>query len=118
MMSGANLPCILRTTTGFAYVRMNGPDPHRLYAGSYSDTDLRWWAARLHEWDSAGKPCSSTSTATAMPTPCATPAPSQAVLGQQAPAPPPPARPSARRHDHPELSDLCTATGSCRCSMQ
>ena len=28
----------------FAYVRLHGPDPHHLYAGSYSEDDLRWWA--------------------------------------------------------------------------
>ena len=55
VMSGAHLPCILRTTTDFAYVRMHGPDHHHLYAGSYSDTDLRWWADRIGEWDAAGK---------------------------------------------------------------
>ncbi len=54
-MSGANLPCILRATTDVAYVRMHGPDHHHLYAGSYSHTDLRWWAARIQEWDAAGK---------------------------------------------------------------
>jgi uncharacterized protein YecE (DUF72 family) len=55
VMSGAHLPCILRATTGFAYVRLHGPDHHHLYAGSYSDTDLRWWADRIREWDAAGK---------------------------------------------------------------
>ena len=54
-MSGANLPCILRATTDFTYVRMHGPDHHHLYAGSYSDTDLRWWAGRIREWEAAGK---------------------------------------------------------------
>jgi uncharacterized protein YecE (DUF72 family) len=55
VMSGANLPCILRATTDFAYVRMHGPDHHHLYAGSYSDTDLTWWADRIQEWNAAGK---------------------------------------------------------------
>jgi uncharacterized protein YecE (DUF72 family) len=54
-MSGARLPCVLRATTDFAYVRMHGPDHHHLYAGSCSDTDLRWWADRIGEWDAAGK---------------------------------------------------------------
>ena len=35
VMSGAGLPCVLRATTDFAYVRMHGPDHHHLYAGSY-----------------------------------------------------------------------------------
>lgn len=55
VMSGANLPCVLRVTTDFAYVRMHGPDHHHLYTGSYSDTDLGWWADRIQEWNAAGK---------------------------------------------------------------
>ncbi len=55
VMSGANLPCILRVTTDFAYVRLHGPDHHHLYAGSYGDADLRWWADRIREWNAAGK---------------------------------------------------------------
>jgi uncharacterized protein YecE (DUF72 family) len=54
-MSGADLPCVLRVTTGFASVRMHGPDHHHLYAGSYSEADLRWWADRIREWDAAGR---------------------------------------------------------------
>ncbi|MGZ8379283.1 MAG: DUF72 domain-containing protein [Gemmatirosa sp.] len=54
VMSGAGLPCVLRATARVVYVRLHGPDPHHLYAGSYSDADLRWWAARVHEWDAAG----------------------------------------------------------------
>jgi uncharacterized protein YecE (DUF72 family) len=55
VMSGANLPCVLRATAPFVYVRLHGPDPDWLYAGSYSDADLGWWADRLREWDAAGK---------------------------------------------------------------
>jgi uncharacterized protein YecE (DUF72 family) len=50
VMSGAHLPCILRATAPFVYVRMHGPSTHHLYAGSYSDEDLSWWAARIREW--------------------------------------------------------------------
>ena len=32
VMSGANLPCTLRATTDFVYLRMHGPDHHHLYA--------------------------------------------------------------------------------------
>lgn len=53
VMSGANLPCILRATAPFVYVRMHGPDPQHLYAGSYPDNDLYWWAERVREWASA-----------------------------------------------------------------
>jgi len=55
VMSGAQLACVLRATAPFVYVRLHGPDPDHLYAGSYSDTDLHWWAARLSEWRNAGK---------------------------------------------------------------
>jgi uncharacterized protein YecE (DUF72 family) len=55
VMSGANLPCVLRATAPFVYVRLHGPDPHSLYAGSYSEADLTWWADRLREWEAAGK---------------------------------------------------------------
>jgi uncharacterized protein YecE (DUF72 family) len=40
-------------TTDFVYVRMHGPDRDHLYAGSYPDADLRWWAMRIGEWDRA-----------------------------------------------------------------
>jgi uncharacterized protein YecE (DUF72 family) len=55
VMSGAGLPCILRATTDFVYVRMHGPDFDSLYAGSYSDRDLGWWSDRIKEWAGAGK---------------------------------------------------------------
>jgi uncharacterized protein YecE (DUF72 family) len=54
-MSGAHLPCILRATGSFVYVRLHGPDANNLYGGSYSDDDLHWWAARIHEWESQGR---------------------------------------------------------------
>jgi uncharacterized protein YecE (DUF72 family) len=55
VMSGAHLPCVLRSTAPFVYVRLHGPDHQHLYAGSYSDADLWWWAGRIGEWMSAGK---------------------------------------------------------------
>jgi uncharacterized protein YecE (DUF72 family) len=55
VMSGAGLPCVLRATAPFVYVRLHGPDHHHLYGGSYSDDDLRWWADRLREWQSQGR---------------------------------------------------------------
>jgi uncharacterized protein YecE (DUF72 family) len=51
VMSGAGLPCVLRATASFVYVRLHGPDPNHLYGGSYSDGDLHWWADRIREWD-------------------------------------------------------------------
>ncbi|HUR19472.1 MAG TPA: DUF72 domain-containing protein [Vicinamibacterales bacterium] len=50
VMSGAKLPCVLRVTAPFVYARLHGPDHNHLYAGSYSDEDLRWWADRVREW--------------------------------------------------------------------
>lgn len=55
VMSGAGLDCILRATTDFVYVRLHGPSDTHLYAGSYSDSDLRWWADRCREWDAQGR---------------------------------------------------------------
>ena len=54
VMSGAHLPCALRATAPLVYVRMHGPDPGHLYAGSYSDRDLGWWADRVGEWAGSG----------------------------------------------------------------
>jgi uncharacterized protein YecE (DUF72 family) len=55
IMSGAHLPCVLRASAPFVYVRMHGPNQQHLYAGSYSDTDLYWWAQRIREWEQQGK---------------------------------------------------------------
>jgi uncharacterized protein YecE (DUF72 family) len=55
VMSGARLPCVLRATAPFVYVRMHGPDPDHLYGGSYSTDDLRWWADRVREWSAGGR---------------------------------------------------------------
>jgi uncharacterized protein YecE (DUF72 family) len=55
VMSGAGLRCELRATAPFVYVRLHGPDHGWLYAGSYSDADLGWWADRIGEWQAAGR---------------------------------------------------------------
>jgi uncharacterized protein YecE (DUF72 family) len=54
VMSGAQLPCVLRVTAPFAYIRMHGPDDRQLYSGSYSDDSLAWWAGRIREWEHQG----------------------------------------------------------------
>jgi uncharacterized protein YecE (DUF72 family) len=54
-MSGAGLPCVLRATAPFVYVRMHGPDREHLYGGSYGEDDLAWWAARVGEWAASGR---------------------------------------------------------------
>ncbi len=50
VMSGARLPCVLRATAPFVYLRLHGPDPDHLYAGSYGRDSLAWWADRIREW--------------------------------------------------------------------
>ena len=55
VMSGARLPCVLRATAPFVYVRLHGPDPEHLYGGSYSEADLHWWAERIREWEASGR---------------------------------------------------------------
>ena len=54
-MSGAGLPCVLRSTAAFVYLRLHGPSHDWLYAGSYSDDELAWWADRIREWERAGQ---------------------------------------------------------------
>lgn len=50
VMSGAGLPCTLRATAGFVYVRFHGPDHQHLYSGRYDDAAMAWWADRIAEW--------------------------------------------------------------------
>ncbi len=45
------MPCVLRATTDLVYVRMHGPDTAPIYAGDYTEDDLRWWADRIREWE-------------------------------------------------------------------
>ena len=54
VMSGAGLACIPRATTDLVYIRMHGPDQGAIYAGSYSNDELRWWADRIAAWDRDG----------------------------------------------------------------
>ena len=55
VMSGAGLPCVLRATAQFVYVRLHGPDREHMCAGSYPDQDLYWWAGRIDEWRRLGR---------------------------------------------------------------
>jgi uncharacterized protein YecE (DUF72 family) len=55
VMSGAGLQCVPRATTDAVYARMHGPDSESLYAGKYSDDDLKWWADQISEWDGQGR---------------------------------------------------------------
>ena len=54
VVSGAGIPCVLRATAPLVYVRLHGPDREHVYAGSYGDDDLRWWADRIGEWQAQG----------------------------------------------------------------
>jgi uncharacterized protein YecE (DUF72 family) len=55
VMSGGGLACIPRATADVVYVRMHGPDPDAMYAGSYTSGELRRWADRIAGWDSEGR---------------------------------------------------------------
>jgi uncharacterized protein YecE (DUF72 family) len=55
VMSGPGLPCVLRATAPFVYVRLHGSDHHGRYAGPYDDHNLRWWADRIREREGQGR---------------------------------------------------------------
>jgi uncharacterized protein YecE (DUF72 family) len=55
VMSGGGLACVPRATTDLVYVRMHGPDQDAIYAGCYSDDELRRWANRIAQWDGEGR---------------------------------------------------------------
>jgi uncharacterized protein YecE (DUF72 family) len=55
VMSGAKVATIPRATAQLVYVRLHGPAQDSMYAGSYPDDQLRWWADRVLEWDSDGR---------------------------------------------------------------
>lgn len=55
VLSGAGLPCHLVATTDFVYVRLHGPSDTHMYAGSYPEEALSWWAERAHEWLGQGR---------------------------------------------------------------
>jgi len=55
VMSGAGLACVPRATTDLVYIRLHGPDQDAIYAGCYSDDELRRWAKRIAQWDREGR---------------------------------------------------------------
>ncbi|QJW91765.1 DUF72 domain-containing protein [Spirosoma taeanense] len=55
IMSGAGLPCILRTSASLVYVRLHGPEHQPLYHGAYSEGELNEWAGHLRAWAASGK---------------------------------------------------------------
>jgi len=54
VMSGAGMPCVPRATTDTVYLRLHGPDPQRLYVGSYTEAELESWARRIAQWRREG----------------------------------------------------------------
>src|SRR3954465_15074448 len=68
VMSGARLPCVLRATAPFVYVRMHGPAADHLYAGSHGAADRRGGADGGGNGAAKAATCSSTSTTTATAT--------------------------------------------------
>ena len=55
VMSGPGLTCVPRATSDLVYVRMHGPSQDSMYAGSYTDDELRRWADRVAEWQEQGR---------------------------------------------------------------
>lgn len=55
VMSGARLACVPRATTDFVYVRMHGPAQDSIYAGNYTDDQLRCWADQISQWRDDGR---------------------------------------------------------------
>ena len=54
-MRGDRLRSVLSATPQFVYVRLRGTGLAAIYAGSYPDAALRWWAARIGERAHAGR---------------------------------------------------------------
>ena len=73
VMSGAGLPCVLRATASFVYVRLHGPDHDHLYAGSYSERTWPGGPTGSTSGSAATARCTRTSTTTVAATPSATP---------------------------------------------
>ena len=55
VMSGAGLSCVPRATSDLVYIRMHGPPQDSIYAGSYTDDELREWADRIAGWHDDGR---------------------------------------------------------------
>lgn len=55
VMSGAGLRCVPRATSDLVYIRMHGPPQDSIYAGSYTDDELRQWADRITGWCDEGR---------------------------------------------------------------
>lgn len=54
IMSGANLPSILRTTAPFVYIRFYGPSREQQPGALYSGAELQWWARHILDCQKMG----------------------------------------------------------------
>jgi uncharacterized protein YecE (DUF72 family) len=52
--TAGRFPYAEEITTDFLYIRLHGPA--QLYAGSYSNSQLGWWADRIRNWREGGEP--------------------------------------------------------------
>lgn len=52
---GTGLHTVVRTTAPFVYCRWHGPTTQPLYAGSYSEEELRTWADHIRGWREEGR---------------------------------------------------------------
>ncbi|BBY92019.1 hypothetical protein MGALJ_16880 [Mycobacterium gallinarum] len=55
VMSGPGLACVPRATSSLVYIRLHGPPQDSIYAGSYTDDELREWADRIAGWHEEGR---------------------------------------------------------------
>ncbi|MGV0746346.1 DUF72 domain-containing protein [Mycolicibacterium sp. XJ870] len=54
VMSGPGLLCEPVATSDLVYARLHGPEDHAMYAASYPDDQLQWWADRIAHWEGEG----------------------------------------------------------------
>ena len=85
VMSGSELPWVLRATAPWVYVRMHGPDPHHLYAAATATRNCAGGPTGSVSGTATARKCSSTSTTTVMGTQSATPRPCAAYRGDDPP---------------------------------
>lgn len=55
VMSGTGMPWVPRATSDLVYIRMHGPPHDSLYAGSYTDDELRELSDRVAGWRDEGR---------------------------------------------------------------
>jgi uncharacterized protein YecE (DUF72 family) len=50
--TGGKFPFSDAVTADFIYIRLHGP--RQIYASSYTDSDLQWWANKIEQWETNG----------------------------------------------------------------